>query len=99
MRKLLLLVVAAAAVLAAVPASATPPSSVSDTFTVVAFTTTDIRTANGNTFITGTRTAVISGTFTGTATDTVTLVRCAIGVYAEYLMHLARRVRPDLERA
>lgn len=76
MRKLLFLfgVGAAAASLMAVPASATPPSPAAGTFAVVTATTTGVRTADGNTFITLERTAVISGTFTGTAVDTVTLV-------------------------
>lgn len=74
MRKLLFLVVMAAAALAVTPASATPPSPSTGTFAVVSATTTDVRTADGNTFITVSRTAVISGTFTGTATDTVLLV-------------------------
>src|SRR5688500_7383108 len=74
MRKLLFFVVAAAAALAAVPASATPPSSLSGAFTVVSATATSTRTADGNTFTTFERTAALSGTFTGTSTDTVTLV-------------------------
>jgi hypothetical protein len=74
MRKLLFLAVVASAVLVAVPAGATPPSPVTGTFAVVTFTPTSTRTADGNTFITGTRTAVLAGTFTGTTTDTVTLV-------------------------
>jgi hypothetical protein len=75
MRKLLFLfVVVAAAALTAVPASATPPSPVTGTFAVTSAITTSVRTADGNTFITVQRTALISGTFTGTATDTVLLV-------------------------
>ena len=74
MRKLLFLMVAAAAVLAAVPASATPPSPVSGTFSVVTLTPTGTRTAGGNTFTTFIRTASLSGTFTGTTTDTLTAV-------------------------
>jgi hypothetical protein len=74
MRKLLFFVVAGAAALAAVPASATPPSTLSGTFAVVTATATSTRTADGNTFTTFERTAALSGTFTGTATDTVTLV-------------------------
>lgn len=76
MRKLLVLVLAA---LAAAPASATPPSPVTGTFAIVTATTTSTRTAGGNTFITLTRTAVVSGTFTGTATDEVLLVMHANG--------------------
>ena len=81
MRKLLFLfgVAAAAATLMAVPASATPPSPSSGTFAVVTAITTGVRTAGGNTFITVERTAMISGTFTGTAADTVTLVMHANG--------------------
>ncbi|MGH3023076.1 MAG: hypothetical protein ACRDNI_05415 [Gaiellaceae bacterium] len=78
MRKLLVLVVAASAALAA-PASATPPSPVTGTFAVVTATTTSTRTAGGNTFVTLTRTAVVSGTFTGTTTDEVLLVTHANG--------------------
>lgn len=74
MRKLLFLVPAAVAALTAVPASATPPSPVAGTFAVVTATTTSTRAAGGTTFITLTRTATISGTFAGTATDTVMLV-------------------------
>jgi hypothetical protein len=70
----LLLTLAAGAALMAVPASASPPSPVSGTFAVVTATTTSTRTADGNTFITLTRTATIAGTFTGTTTDNVTLV-------------------------
>lgn len=73
MRKLLVLLVVVAAVVAA-PAAATPPTSAESTFAVVAATTTDVRQANGNTFITVERTAAISGTFTGTAKDTAVLV-------------------------
>ena len=74
MRTLLFLVVAASAALAAVPASATPPTPVSGTFAIVAATTTNTRAADGNTFTTLTRTATLSGSFTGTTTDTVMLV-------------------------
>jgi hypothetical protein len=74
MRKLLFLVVATAAALLPASASARPPSPVTGTFAVVSVTTTSTRTADGNTFITLTRTAVLSGTFTGTTTDTVMLV-------------------------
>ena len=74
MRKLLVLVVAVSVALPAAPASATPPSPVIGTFAVVTATTTSTRTAGGNTFVTLTRTAVVSGTFTGTTTDEVLLV-------------------------
>jgi hypothetical protein len=73
MHKLLFLLVVAAAVLAA-PAAATPPTPATGTFAVLTATPTDVRTANGNTFITVARTAAISGTFTGIATDTIMLV-------------------------
>jgi hypothetical protein len=79
MRKLLFLVVVVSAALVAVPAGATPPSPVTGTFAVVTFTPTSSRTADGNTFIEGTRTAVLSGTFTGTTTDTITLVMFSNG--------------------
>jgi hypothetical protein len=76
MRKLLFLlgVATASGTLMAVPASATPPTPGPGTFAVVTATTTDVRTAGGNTFITVERTAALTGTFTGTATDTVMLV-------------------------
>jgi hypothetical protein len=74
MRTLLSFIVATAGAVAAVPAAATPPTPVTGTFAVVTATTTSTRTAGGNTFITLTRTAALSGTFTGTATDTVFLV-------------------------
>ena len=70
----LLLLAAASAVVAATPASAAPPAPVTGTFALVTSTTTSIRTADGNTFITVNRTAALSGTFTGTTTDTTTLV-------------------------
>ena len=79
MRKLFVFVVAALAALAVAPASATPPSPVTGTFAVVTATTTSTRMAGGNTFITLTRTAVVSGTFTGTTTDEVLLVMHANG--------------------
>lgn len=79
MRKLLFLVVAAVGVVGAAPAAATPPSPVSGGFAALTATPTSSRTADGNSFVTLTRTAVIFGTFTGTATDTVTLVTHANG--------------------
>lgn len=81
MHKLLILLGAAtaAASMLALPASATPPSPGPGTFAVVTATTTDVRTAGGNTFITVERTAVLAGTFTGTAVDTVRLVMHANG--------------------
>jgi hypothetical protein len=79
MRVLSVLVVAAATAFTAVNASATPPSPVTGTFSVVSTTTTSTRTAGGNTFITLTRTAAVAGTFTGTATDDVLLVMHANG--------------------
>jgi hypothetical protein len=74
MRKLLFLAVVAVGAVGAVPATATPPSSLSGAFTVVDATTTSVRTAGGNTFITLERVAAISGTFTGTGRDSVLLV-------------------------
>jgi hypothetical protein len=74
MRKLLFLTAVVAAVLVAGPASATPPSPVAGTFTVVTITPTGTRTAGGNTFTTFVRTASLTGTFMGTTTDTGTLV-------------------------
>jgi hypothetical protein len=84
MRKLLFLFVAAGAALGAVPASAAPPSPVTGTFAVVTATTTSSRTADGNTFITLTRTATLSGVFTGSSTDTVTLVMHSNGTTSLY---------------
>jgi hypothetical protein len=79
MRKLFVLVVAASAALAVAPASATPPSPVTGTFAVVTATTTSTRTAGENTFTTLARTAAVTGTFTGTASDEVLLVMHANG--------------------
>jgi Protein of unknown function (DUF3224) len=79
MRTFPVLAVAALAALTAVNASATPPSPVTGSFTVVTATTTSTRIAGGNTFITLTRTAAVSGTFTGTSTDEVLLVMHANG--------------------
>lgn len=79
MRKLLVLVVAVSVALAAAPASATPPSPVTGTFAVVTAMTTSTRTAGGNTFVTLTWTAVVSGTFAGTTADEVLLVMHANG--------------------
>jgi hypothetical protein len=79
MRSFSVLVVAVVTALMAVNASATPPSPVTGTFSVVSTTTTSTRTAGGNTFITLTRTAAVSGTFTGTAIDEVLLVMHANG--------------------
>jgi hypothetical protein len=74
MHRLFFLLVTGAVAALAAPAAATPPSPVAGDFAVVSFTPTSTRTAGGNTFITGVRVAAISGTFTGTATDTVHLV-------------------------
>lgn len=74
MGKLLSLLVFAAATALAAPAAASPPKPATGTFAVVTATTTDVRTADGNTFLTVTRTAVLSGTFTGTTTDEVRIV-------------------------
>jgi hypothetical protein len=79
MRTLSVLVVAALAAFVAANASAAPPSPVTGTFSVVNTTITSTRTAGGNTFITLTRTAVVSGTFTGTTIDEVLLVMHANG--------------------
>ena len=79
MRKLLLPMVMVGLVAVAAPAGATPPSPLSGSFAVVSFTPTSTKTAGGNTFITGVRTAALSGTFTGTATDTIHLVMHANG--------------------
>jgi hypothetical protein len=80
MRKLLLFAVASAAALLPLPAGASPPSPVTGTFTVVTATTTSTRTAGGNTFVTLVRTASLTGTFTGTTTDTVRLVMHRNGI-------------------
>jgi hypothetical protein len=74
MRKLALLVVGLAAVSTAAPVSATPPKPSVDTFALVSSTTTSVRSADGNTFLTVTRVASLTGTFTGTTTDTVIVV-------------------------
>jgi hypothetical protein len=74
MRKLALLVLSLAAVSTAAPVSATPPKQSEGTFALVSSTTTSVRSANGNTFLTVTRVASLTGTFTGTATDTVVVV-------------------------
>jgi hypothetical protein len=74
MRRLLSLAMLTAGAVAVVPAAATPPAPVSGTFAVVTATTTSTRTAGGNTFITVTRTAALSGTFTGTTSDELLLV-------------------------
>jgi hypothetical protein len=80
MRKLLFLLAAAAATaVAAAPGAATPPQAATGTFAVVTATPTSSRTADGNTFVTVERTAALSGTFTGAATDTVRLVMHANG--------------------
>jgi hypothetical protein len=79
MLKLLFLAVATAAAVAPLPAGATPPTPVTGTFSVVTATPTSTRTAGGNTFITLVRTAALTGTFTGTTTDTVHLVTHANG--------------------
>jgi hypothetical protein len=77
MRKILVLLAAVAVMTTAV--GATPPSSVTGTFAVDSVTPTGSRTANGNTFTTAQRTAVLSGTFNGTTTDTVEIVMHANG--------------------
>jgi Protein of unknown function (DUF3224) len=77
MRKILVLLAAVAVMTTSV--GATPPSSVTGTFAVVSLTPTDSRTAGGNTFTTAQRTAVLSGTFNGTTTDTVQIVEHANG--------------------
>jgi hypothetical protein len=74
MRKLVLLVLGLAAVATAAPVWATPPQPSTDTFALLSSTTTSVRTADGNTFLTVTRTALLTGTFNGTTTDTVVLV-------------------------
>jgi len=72
-RTVLFSVVAVVAAAGAVPASATPPTSVTGTFSVVSITTTSTRVADGATFVTAERTSVLSGAFNGTATDTIEL--------------------------
>ena len=74
MRRLLFFVVVVGVAFGAVPAAATPPTPLSGSFTVVSTSITSTRTAGGNTFITLERVAALSGTFTGTSTDTVLLV-------------------------
>ena len=77
MRKILVLLAAVAVFTISV--GATPPTDVTGTFAVVTAVQTDTRTAGGNTFTTLERTASLSGTFTGTATDTVEVVMHANG--------------------
>jgi hypothetical protein len=77
MRKILVLLAAVAVFTISV--GATPPTHVTGTFAVVTAAPTDTRTAGGNTFTTLERTASLSGTFTGTATDTVEVVMHANG--------------------
>ena len=75
MRRLLfILAVIIAAAAPAAPASATPPSPVNGLFSVVSSTTTSTRSADGNTFVTLARTTAFSGTITGMASDTATVV-------------------------
>jgi hypothetical protein len=75
-----LLTVAIVAVgVAAVAALASPPTPSSGTFSLVTATITSSRTAGGNTFITFTRTAALTGTYTGTTTDEARLVIHADG--------------------
>jgi hypothetical protein len=66
--------VSAVMLLVAAPAAASQPSPVASTFTVSSVTTTDTRTADGNTFITATRTAELTGTLTGTTFDDIEVV-------------------------
>jgi hypothetical protein len=81
MRKLLLpcLTAATLATLSAVPASASPVSPASGTFSPVTMAITSTRTDGGNTFVTANRTAVLTGSFAGPTTDTVTIVFHADG--------------------
>jgi hypothetical protein len=74
MKRLLFIVAILVAAAPAAPASATPGSPVNSTFAGVSSTTTSTRTAGGNTFVTMARTATFSGTITGMASDTATLV-------------------------
>ncbi len=64
----------AAPAAAAAPASATPGSAVNGTFTTSPSTMTSTRTVGGNTFVTFARTPSFSGTISGTASDTATVV-------------------------
>ena len=79
MRKLLFLVAGATAALTAVPAAVTPSKPTTGTFGVIAAAPTETRTADGTTFITLQRTAMLTGTFTGVTTDTVNVVMHANG--------------------
>lgn len=76
MRKLLVVLVVAALTVAltAVAAIASPPIPSSGTFSLVTATVTSSRTAGGNTFLTVSRTAVLTGTITGTSTDEARIV-------------------------
>jgi hypothetical protein len=80
MRKFVSLLVAAVAVgVAAVPALASPPTPSSGTFSLVTATVTSSTTAGGNTFLTVTRTAALTGTYTGTSTDEARIIIHADG--------------------
>lgn len=79
-RYLSLLVVTAVAVgVVAIPALASPPTPSTGTFSLVTATVTSMKTAGGNTFLTVTRTAALTGTYTGTSTDTARIVIHADG--------------------
>jgi hypothetical protein len=75
MRKLLLLVAGAlVAGTAALPVAASPPMPSAGTFSLLTATTTSMRTADGNVFLTIQRTAALTGTYMGTTADEVRLV-------------------------
>jgi hypothetical protein len=76
MRKVFLLLSLAALPvgLAAMPASASPPIPSSGEFSLLSAVTTSTRTARGNTFLTVSRTAILTGTYKGTTTDEGTIV-------------------------
>ncbi len=58
----------------AAAAAASPPRPSSGTFSVVTQTITDSRQADGNTFLTVSRTAALTGTYAGSTTDVIKLV-------------------------
>ncbi len=76
MRKFLMLclLTAAAAIGSVVPAAAGTAAPVNGTFSVSTITPVSTRTADGNTFVTANRTAVLAGTFTGPTSDSVAIV-------------------------
>ncbi len=74
MKRVITLLTAVFALALATPAAASPPQPSGGTFSVLTAIQTDSKQANGNTFVTVSRTAALTGTYTGTTTDIVELV-------------------------